>query len=323
MSETVIQTPLVGEEPVGAPRPEVTIVVPVRDERAQVRRVLDALGAELDRLGRSWEALLVYDGVAGKVWETGLELQAESDQQVRTIALHKRFGDAVCLTSAFQHARGAVILTSPQYVQVDLRELGRLFERLDDGAHLVTSWRNPRVDARLNRLQSAAFNWLLRWLVGSPFHDLNCRLRLIRRELLEELTIYGSMSRFLPAIAQHQGYRVDEVALRHVQELGGPSLFAPGAYMRRGLDILGLMFLTKFTHKPLRFFGALGGLSMGLGGLLAAIQVGQWATSPLFLLGVLFFVLGVQIVCIGLVGEIIIFTQARNVREYKIERIHD
>jgi hypothetical protein len=216
---------------------------------------------------------------------------------------------------------------------VDPSSLAALFERADDGADFVTSWRSPRVDAWLNRLQSSVFNAFLRRLVGTRFHDVNCTLRLMRREVLEQMTIYGTMYRYLPAIAHHRGFRVDEVRVRHVAEVaGGVGWHGPGVYLRRALDILGVVFLTKFTHKPLRFFGALGGLSMLGGGIMASVQIVLWFyvddmqglyQRPMFLLGVLAFVLGVQIVGFGLVGEIVIFTQARNVREYRIEQIDE
>lgn len=314
------------------PRPDVTIVVPVQDLEADVEGVVGAYGGAIERAGRTWEALLVYDGVKGPPWEAGLALQASTDQQVRTIALHKPFGEAVCLTSAFEHARGTVILTAPAYVQVDPAAVETLLERLDEGADLVTGWRHPRVDAHLNRFQSAAFNRVLRLVVGGSFHDLNCTLRLIRRDVLEQLTIYGSMYRYLPAIAHNQGFLVEEVPVRHLSERGGTGVFGPGVYVRRGLDLLALMFLTKFTHKPLRFFGALGGAAMLAGGGIATWEVGDRLLGggqsglyqrPFFLLGVLIFVLGVQLVGFGLVGEIIIYTQARNVREYRVERVHE
>ncbi len=314
-------------------QPDVTLVVPVLSERAEVTAVVEGLGRAMDELGRSWEAILVYSGVSGACWEEGLALQARSQQQVRTIQLHKRFGEAVCLSSAFHHAQGRWILTAPQYVQIDPASLGGLFERADDGADFVASWRSPRVDAWVNRLQSSLFNALLRRLVGTRFHDVNCTLRLMRREVLEQMTIYGTMYRYLPAIAYNRGFRVDEVRVRHVAEMaGGVGWHGPGVYLRRVLDVLGVVFLTKFTHKPLRFFGALGGLSMLAGGLTSGWQLALWVFKddmqglyqrPLFLLGVLAFVLGVQIVGFGLVGEIVIFTQARNVREYRIERIDE
>ncbi|TDJ65939.1 MAG: glycosyltransferase [Planctomycetota bacterium] len=311
-----------------APRLDVTVVIPISHPRAEVPEVVLALGAELDRLQRSWECILVYDGIRGPLWEVGLALQESTGGQVRTIALHRPFGESVCLASAFEHAHGEVIITAPQYLQVDPREIGRLLAGIDDGADLVTSWRSPRVDAWLNRVQSKLFNLVMRRIVGTQFHDLNCPFRAFRREVLEHLSIYGDMYRYLPAIAFKQGFRVDEVKVRHLKELGGARLYGIGVYARRLLDILGVMFLTKFTHKPLRFFGALGALLMAIGGVISGGLFVQWLLDhdsglyqrPLFLVGILLFVLGVQVIGFGLVGEIIIFTQARNLREYRIER---
>jgi hypothetical protein len=312
--------------------PEVTIIVPVLDGDAEVAAVVAAFGGELDRLGRTWEALLVYDGVKGPAWDAGLALQASTDQRVRTIALHKPFGESVCLNSAFEHANGQVLLTSPDYVQVDPHALTALFERLDDGADLVAARRHPRIDAGLNRAQSTAFNWTLRKLVGAPLHDMNCTVRLLRREVLEHLAVYGNMYRYLPLLAHNQGFRVDEAPVRHVAEQGLSGIFGPGVYVRRALDVLTVVFLTKFTHKPLRFFGAFGGAGMLVGGAVALFELvrrfaGFGAESlyqrPLFLLGALVFVLGVQLIGFGLVGEVIIFTQARNLREYRVERVDE
>ncbi len=313
--------------------PEVTLVVPIRSDKAQIGALIAALGERMDHLGRTWEAILVYSGVSGPLWEEGLALQEKTQQQVRTIALHKPFGESVCLSSAFQHSRGQWILTSPQYLQVAPESLDALFAAADAGADLVASWRKKRVDSWLNRMQSAIFNLTLRRLVGAELHDVNCTLRLMRREVLEQLDVYGTMYRYLPAIAHNRGFRVVEVVVTHVAEIGGNiPIYGPGVYLRRALDILGVVFLTKFTHKPLRFFGALGGLTMLAGCGLSLVQLGLWMVRdgmqglyqrPLFILGVLLVVLGVQILGFGLVGEIVVFTQARNVREYRIESVDE
>lgn len=312
--------------------PDVTIVFPVQTHKTELKNVLGALGGALEELGFTWECILVFDGIKGALWEEAVHLQEVSRDQIRTIALHKPFGESVCLSSAFEHARGGLILTTPPYVQVDPQELSKLLGAIDDGADFVTAWRSPRIDSKLNQLQSFAFNWLVRKVVGATFHDLNCTLRVMRREVLEQLTIYGNMYRYLPAVAYRQGFRVDEVEVRHLAEWGSTGVFGPGLYLRRALDVLGLMFLARFTHKPLRFFGTLGGGLMVLGGLLAGSQLLHWMIAeggaglyqrPFFLVGVLLGVLGAQIVGFGLVGEIIVFTQARNVREYRIERIYE
>jgi hypothetical protein len=194
----------------------------------------------------------------------------------------------------------------------------------------VSPWRHPRIDPYLNRLQSALFNWVMRRIIQSPFHDLNCYFRAFKRQVLEEVAIYGDQYRFLPAIASRQGFKVVELKVRHLKEWGGSGFFGFGVYTRRAIDILGVVFLSRFTLKPLRFFGALGGAFLLLGAALCAAVFVQHIvleiptpiiTRSPFLIGLLMFVLGVQIIGFGLVGEIIIYTQARNLREYRIERI--
>ena len=197
---------------------------------------------------------------------------------------------------------------------------------------MAATRREERVDSRLNQLQSWLFNWVVRLVTGASFRDLNSTTRLMRRELLEQLTIYGNMYRYLPATAFRQGFLVKEVPVRHLAEWGGTALFGLGVYVRRALDILGLMFLSRFTHRPLRFFGALGIAAITVGLVLIGIQLFQWLradvdyglyTRPSFLFGILSIVLGSQTIGFGLVGEIIIFTQARNLREYRVEKVYE
>lgn len=312
--------------------PDVTMIVPITSPKAEYEQVVAAYGRELDRMGRTWECILVFDGVPVEAREVGALLQARSTGRIGTIALHRPFGESVCLSSAFENSKGEIILTLPQYVQLDPHDLARLFETLDNGADMATTRRQPRIDSRLNQVQSWMFNWVVRLVTGASFHDLNSTTRLMRREVLEQMTIYGSMYRYLPATAYRQGFRVEEVPARHLAEWGGASVFGMGVYMRRALDVVGLMFLSRFTHKPLRFFGALGGAAILLGALLLGWQVVQWAMSETdyglyqrvpFLFGVLLVVLGSQTIGFGLVGEIIIYTQARNLREYRIEKVYE
>lgn len=310
---------------------DVTVIVPVVTADAPAREVVVALLAELARLGRTAEAILVFDGVRGPAYAQALELARERPGEVRILPFGQPFGESVCLGKGFELARGRVIVTAPQYVQIDPYDVGRLLQAIDAGADLVSPWRKPQIGPPLNRLQSAAFNALMRRILRAPFHDLNCHFRALRREVLEELTVYGDMYRFLPAIAHRQGYRCAEVPVRHLQEWGGAHLFGVGVYVRRFLDVLGVVFLTHFTLKPLRFFGTVGAVLAALGGFVVGALVLQKVFMPqselygrpLFLLGVLLLVLGVQIIGFGLVGEIIIYTNAKNLRPYRIERIYD
>jgi hypothetical protein len=213
---------------------------------------------------------------------------------------------------------------------VDPVDLGPMLEALAQGADVVCPIRRKRIDPLLNRLQSALFNWLIRLIIHGQFHDLNCYLRAFRREVLDEVSVYGDLYRFLPVIAHRQGYRVVEVPVRHVKEWGRAGFFGVGVYVRRLLDLLGVVFLTRFTLKPLRFFGSVGVLTAAVGGVILAILAYQKLflgaglyNRPLFLLGLMLVLLGVQIFGFGLVGEIIIYTQARNLRGYRIEQEWD
>ncbi len=311
------------------PRPvddrSVSVIVPVTAPTAQVKEVVLALTAELERLGRDHEFILVFDGVRGPAWQ---EAQALAGPRVHVIGHQQSFGESVCLSAAYEKARGRVLITSPQYVQIEPAAIERMLAEIDRGADFVTPWRHPRVDPWLNRLQSAVFSWITRRIIHVKVRDMNCTFRAFRREVLDDMHLYGDMYRFLPALAYRQGFRVQELEVRHLREWGGAGLFGIGVYARRLLDVVGMLFLAKFTLKPLRFFGTVGGLLAFLGVALCLEQGIEhliWQSGlynrMLFIIGFLMLVLGVQIIGFGLVGEIIIYTQARNLREYRVEKI--
>jgi len=309
----------------------ISVIIPVRAPTAQVREVVLALSAELERLGRTFDFVLVFDGVRGPAWAEAQALEAEFPGRVQLVGHQQSFGESVCLAAGLERARGSVIVTSPQYVQVDPSALGPMLERIEAGADFVSSWRHPRIDPWLNRLESALFNWITRKIIHVKFRDLNCTFRVFRRGVLESMNLYGDVYRFLPALAFRQGYQGVELPVRHLREWGGAGLFGLGVYARRLLDVFGMLFLAKFTLKPLRFFGAVGGLIALPGAIMCAVIVTQYLVlpesgiynRPLFFIGFILIVLGVQIVGFGLVGEIIIYTQARNLREYRIGRVFE
>ena len=332
MSQTAaVRETSAGAGPRGAAGELVSVIVPVRAPTAQVREVVLALGAELERLGRSHEFVLVFDGVRGPAFLEARALETERAGRVQVVALQQSFGESLSLAAGLERARGSVIVTSPQYVQVDPGALGTMLEKIEAGADFVTPWRHPRVDPWLNRLESALFNWITRRIIHVKFRDLNCTFRAFRRGVLEEMNLYGDMYRFLPAMAYRQGFQGVEIPVKHLREWGGAGLFGIGVYARRLLDVVGMLFLAKFTLKPLRFFGSMGALIALPGILMCAVIVGQYLFNPkygiynrpLFFIGFIMIVLGVQIVGFGLVGEIIIYTQARHLRAYRVGRIYE
>jgi hypothetical protein len=309
---------------------DVTLVVAVATPDAELDQLVPALATELARLRKSWECVLVFDGVRGAAYEKAQVLAAHYGGSIKTVAFEKTFGESVCLSAAHEIALGRVLVTTPPYLQIDPVEIATLLGELERGADMAVPWRKKRVDPWLNRLQSATFNWLMRKINGGTFHDLNCYFRAFKREVLRDVNVYGDMYRFLPLIAQRQGFRVVELEVRHLKEWGKSGFFGVGVYVRRFLDVVGVVFLTRFTLKPLRFFGSIGmALSLIGGGMLAYMIVERLVYQtglndrPAFLLALMLFSLGLQVIGFGLVGEIIIYTQARNLREYRIERRWD
>ena len=242
------------------------------------------------------------------------------------------FGESIALTAGFNVAVGEIIVSLPAYLQIDPVDIHKVLDKFDEGSDLVTCWRSPRVDPFLNRVQSMVFNLLIRKLAQVNFHDLNCIVKAMRKSVLREVSIQGDMFRFLPVLAYRAGFRVTEVKVRHLKEEGKAGFFGIGVYIRRFLDVVALLFLTKFTRKPLRFFGITGGFFASAGlliifylVLLTFTEMGSTApplrNQPMLIFGVALFVMGIQIFSIGLVGEIIIFTQSKNLKEYRVSDV--
>ena len=221
-------------------------------------------------------------------------------------------------------SRGDVILTLPAYFQVTPEGVITLLAALNDENDLVVANRWPRIDSWLNRVQSVAFNRMIAGVTDRPFHDIACGVRVMRRSVAEGLPLYGDLHRFIPALALREGYRVAEVAVPQHPGNARTRLYGPGVYARRLLDLAAFFFLAKFTEKPLRFFGLVGSGFFAAGAitslvlLVSRLQGQGIANRPLLLLAVLLLALGVQLLGLGLVGEIIVHLRAPHRRAYRV-----
>ncbi len=309
-------------------RVDVSVVVPISGtEDVDLAAIQTAFSHELKQLGKTLEFIFVDDGV-GPAIDPKLKELDESGPKIKVIRFHQRFGEAVALTAGFERSCGDVILTTAPYLQVDPSAIPAVLEQVDQGYDYVSGWRSKRVDPFLNRFQSQAFNFMVRMVTRVKLHDLNCAMRAMRRVVLEEVAIYGDLYRFLPIIAERHGFKVTEVPVIHREEKGKTGFFGIGVYVRRFLDMLTMLFLTKFTKRPLRFFGLLGSffffLGVGISLYLTGLKIftgDSLADRPLLVLGVLLMVMGIQMISIGLLGEIIIFTHARGIKEHRVEDV--
>jgi glycosyltransferase involved in cell wall biosynthesis len=243
------------------------------------------------------------------------------------LQLARSFGEATAIVAGFEVSRGELILTLPAYFQVDPAEIGRLIEYKAD-YHMLVAHRWPRSGGRFERVRRFLFHGMLKLVTGQSFRDLGCGVRLFDRAVLEEVSIYGDQHRFLPLLAQRNGFRVLEREMKQSTRDQFRGRYALREYVRRSLDILTVFFLIRFTKKPLRFFGMIGTALFGIGALGLIVVVVErlffnqaLADRPALLLSALLLVLGVQIGALGLLGELIIFTHARSLKEYRVERI--
>ena len=303
----------------------VSVVVAISDREAHPQKITGEISAALRSAGYACEFVFVLDGPVGPVEQ---ELQAiDCGFPVYVVRLQGGgLGESIALSAGVAKAKGRFILNVPPYLQMQPEDLSKVLAALEAGADCVATWRTPRVDPWLNQLQSRLFNWVLRLVMGIPFHDLNSGTRGFQRQVLEEVSVYGELYRFLPVLARRQGFKVVEVKVRHREEKGRSGFYGIGVYLRRLLDILAITFLTRFTQRPLRFFGYLGFAAMVSGVAMAAqplymkvFERESLTDRPLFVIGAILVAFGVQLIGFGLVGEIIIFTQSPNMRDYKVE----
>jgi glycosyltransferase involved in cell wall biosynthesis len=308
---------------------DVSAVLALSDDCPDLDEIIRQYGAEFASRGMAYEFVLVLDGL-GEPKTARLRDRIPPAHPVRLVHFNQSFGEERSLASGYREARGRFVVSLPSYLQLDPGDIQQVLDVLRDECDVVVGWRVPRVDPWINRLQSWAYNKAMSAFTGVPLHDLNCGLVGMRRAIIDEVLVEGNVSRFLPVLANRQGFRVGEVRLRHLRERGRQGFFGFGVYVRRILDVVALLFLTRFTRKPLRFFGAAGGIAVLLGllvcgyllldSLLGWSHVGSLRNSAALVFGVALVVIGVQTFAIGLVGEIIIFTTARQVREYTVER---
>lgn len=305
----------------------VSVVVPISSPEAHPKFVVESMATALRRSGYDCEFVLVLDGPVGPV-EREIDT-IEAGCPIKLVRLQGGgLGESIALSAGVAKATGRFIVNVPPYLQTEAEDVLQVVSALEAGADCVATWRSPRVDPWLNQLQSRLFNRMLRLIMGMPFHDLNSGMRGFRKQVLEEVSVYGDLYRFLPVLALRQGFRVVEVKVRHREERGRAGFYGVGVYLRRLLDILAISFLTRFTQKPLRFFGYVGFIAMVLGLAMAAeplyhklFEHASLSERPLFVIGAILGAFGVQLIGFGLIGEIIIFTQAPNLRDYKVEEV--
>jgi glycosyltransferase involved in cell wall biosynthesis len=308
---------------------EISVLVPVVERHDDLRELHRAVVPELEKLGRTYEFLYLLSGEFDEALRQALELHERDANRVRVLRFARPVSEAAALATGFERARGQVIFTLPAYFDADPKGLGGLYAAIDSGVDLAVAVRTERSDGLLKRLQTKGFNRLTSWATGTEFSDIASGTRALRREVVAEMPLYGDFHRFLPVLVHRAGFAVREVPTPQDARARAPRVYRVRTYLWRMLDILSIFFLSYFTRRPLRLFGAVGTLFGGIGGLILLVVgiqriAGESAAGrPILILGTLLVGLGVQAFTVGLLGELLLFFQARNVSSYRIAEIYE
>jgi glycosyltransferase involved in cell wall biosynthesis len=308
----------------------VSVVVPVYNEEQSLRPLYDALTAALERLGQSYEIVFVDDGSRDGSFTT-LKALHDQDARIRVIRFRRNFGKTPALVAGFSHARGEVIFTMDADLQDDPEEMAKFLEKLDDGYDLVSGWKYPRHDPFTKTFPSFFFNRMVSMTTGVRLHDINCGFKAYRREVLDDVKLYGELHRFIPVLAHERGFRVTEVKVRHHKRQYGKSKFGARRFLRGFLDLIMVLFLKQYLQTPLRLFGAIG-LFSTVAGILVDLYVvldrflpfgshQEIHNRPLLFVGILLLIFGISFILTGLQSEMIRHFAYRPTDEYSIRQV--
>ncbi|MFP4167099.1 MAG: glycosyltransferase family 2 protein [Opitutales bacterium] len=293
--------------------PSLSFVIPVYNEAATLAPLFEKIEAVVkeNELG-PFEALFVDDGSTDGSWEQLKQLQADHPASVRALRFRRNYGKAEALTAGFSEAAAPFIVMLDADLQDDPAEIPKLLDKLNDGYDCVSGWKQARKDPAGKTIPSRIFNGITRMTSGVPLHDFNSGFKAFRAEAVRDLGIYGELHRYIPVLLAAQGFTSTEVPVRHHPRAHGVSKYGWKRLVKGGLDLMTIIVLTRYLKRPGHFFGGFGLLGGAAGfAILAFLSIQKLAfgipigTRPLFFLGILLLLLGVQLLSTGLIGELI------------------
>jgi glycosyltransferase involved in cell wall biosynthesis len=291
--------------------PYVSIVVPLYNEEESLRELYGIIAGVMRRMRKTYEVIFVDDGSTDGSYAVLQELHAKH-REVKAIRFRRNFGKSAALSVGFKEALGEFVITMDSDLQDDPEEIPSLIAAMGDTYDLVSGWKQKRYDPITKTIPSRFFNFVTAKMTGIPLHDFNCGLKAYRREVVKAVTVHGELHRYIPALAHWAGFRVTEKPVTHHARKYGTTKFGLSRFFNGFLDLMTVLFTTRYIRRPLHLFGLWGMGSFIIGALLDGWLSVEWflgrtslSNRPLFLLGFLFMIVGIQFFSIGLLGEMI------------------
>lgn len=305
-------------------QPAISIVIPLLDEEESLEELFGKVTDVMRRMKISYEIVFIDDGGTDGSFAILKNLHQKFSPNVKVIRFRRNYGKAAALMAGFKSAHGNVIVTMDADLQDDPEEIPQIIEMLGKECDLVSGWKKKRKDSLIYTLPSRAANFITGWLTGLHIHDLNCGLKAYKKEVAIDLKIYGDLYRYIPVLVHLMGFKVSEKPVQHYPRKYGQSKYTIGKFHRGFLDLLTILYTAKYSRRPLHLFGLWGLLSLFVGVIIDGSLIlgrifGETSLSnrPLFMIGFLFVIIGIQFISIGLLGEMISRSE-RNEQTYAV-----
>ncbi|MBI3365137.1 MAG: glycosyltransferase family 2 protein [Ignavibacteriae bacterium] len=302
------------------------MVIPLYNEEQSLRELYDRIRNAVGRMGR-YEIIFIDDGSTDGSMRVLHELR-NRDRRVKIIRFRRNYGKSAALSVGFQQAEGSFVITMDADLQDDPSEIPSLINELKKGFDLVSGWKKKRRDPITKTIPSRFFNFVTSLLTGIRIHDFNCGLKGYRKEVVKEVRLYGELHRYIPVLAHWQGFKIGEIVVQHHPRKYGKTKFGIGRFWKGFLDLLTVLFTTRYMQRPLHLFGFWGQAfilaGFGIDLYLAVLKFTEGmslSNRPLFIGGILLIIVGVQFVSVGLLGEMITKTRQVGEKEYSIREI--
>lgn len=303
---------------------ELSILIPLFNEEQSLRELYDKIRNALNRNQR-FEIIFVDDGSTDNSMRILHDLR-HRDRRIKIIRFRRNYGKSAALSVGFNHAKGDIIITMDADLQDDPNEIPNLVNEIKKGFDLVSGWKKKRRDPITKTIPSKFFNFVVSKMTGIKLHDFNCGLKAYRKEVVKEIEIYGELHRYIPVLAHWRGFKIGEIVVQHYARKFGKTKYGLGRFWKGFLDLVTTLFTTRYLQRPLHFFGLWGLvfflIGIGIDAYLVALKFVEGialSNRPLFLGGILLTIVGVQIISIGLLGEMIAKTRPVNEKEYSIK----
>ena len=310
---------------------KLSLVIPVYNEEENLPLLWQEIQAAVIPLNIPWDVTFVDDGSKDRSAEVLRELAAQDPEHVQVVLLNRNYGQTAAITAGIDHSNGDVIILMDADLQNDPADIPLLLEELNKGYDVVSGWRKDRQDNKLTRtLPSKAANWLISTVTGVHLHDYGCTLKAYRREIFNQIRLYGEMHRFIPVYAAEAGAKISEVVVHHHPRIHGKANYGLERTFKVLLDLMTVKFLLSYSKKPIHLFGG-----VGLGLMVASFLVLLWLAirrvaadipvlgSPWFQISVMSFILGFISILLGLIAELLMRTyyESQNKRTYEIREV--